>query len=48
MITVGVPKETAKGEHRVALNPDVAAQIIKLGAEVRVEKRCRSCRTLHR
>jgi len=38
MITVGVPKETAKGEHRVALNPDVAAQIIKLGAEVRVEK----------
>jgi len=38
MITVGVPKETAKGEHRVALNPDIAAQIIKLGAEVRVEK----------
>lgn len=38
MIIVGVPKETVKGEKRVALNPDIAAQIIKLGAEVRIEK----------
>ncbi|MCC5927279.1 MAG: Re/Si-specific NAD(P)(+) transhydrogenase subunit alpha [Bacteroidetes bacterium] len=38
MIIVGVPKETVKGEKRVALNPDIAAQIMKLGAEVRIEK----------
>ncbi|MCH8496125.1 MAG: Re/Si-specific NAD(P)(+) transhydrogenase subunit alpha, partial [Balneolales bacterium] len=37
MIIVGVPKETAAGEHRVALNPDIAAQIAKLGAKVQIE-----------
>jgi H+-translocating NAD(P) transhydrogenase subunit alpha len=38
MIKVGVPKETANGEYRVALNPDIAANIIKLGAIVQIEK----------
>lgn len=38
MIIVGVPKETVAGENRVAINPDVAAQLIKLGAKVQVEK----------
>jgi H+-translocating NAD(P) transhydrogenase subunit alpha len=38
MVIVGVPKETVAGENRVAINPDVAAQLIKLGAKVQVEK----------
>jgi NAD(P) transhydrogenase subunit alpha len=38
MIKVGVPKETANGEFRVALNPDIAASIVKLGASVQIEK----------
>jgi len=38
MVLVGVPKETIQGEFRVALNPDVAAQLIKLGVKVQVEK----------
>jgi len=38
MVIVGVPKETVAGEHRVALNPDVTAQLIKLGAKVNIEK----------
>jgi len=38
MVLVGVPKETVQGEFRVALNPDVAAQLIKLGVKVQVEK----------
>lgn len=35
---VGVPKETVLGEYRVALNPDVAAQLIKMGVKVQVQK----------
>ncbi len=38
MVLVGVPKETVQGEHRVALNPDVAAQLIKMGLKVQVQK----------
>lgn len=35
---VGVPKELFPGEMRVALNPDVAGQLIRKGFEVLVEK----------
>ena len=35
---ISVPKETAEFEHRVALSPDVAAQLIKKGHEVWIEK----------
>lgn len=38
MVVVGVPKETVAGENRVAVNPDVAAQLINAGARVQVEK----------
>lgn len=34
---IGIPAETAAGESRVALTPDVAAKIQKLGFEVRCE-----------
>ena len=34
---VGVPKETAAGERRVALVPDAAGKLVKAGFEVRVE-----------
>jgi proton-translocating NAD(P)+ transhydrogenase subunit alpha len=34
---VGVPKETAPGEHRVALVPDVVAKLAQRGVEVVVE-----------
>ena len=34
---IGVPKETAEGEHRVALVPDVVAKLTKAGHEVVVE-----------
>jgi len=37
MALIGVPKEIVAGEHRVALNPDVTAQLIKLGATVQIE-----------
>ena len=37
-VRVGVPKETTPGERRVALVPDVAARLIKLGAEVLVQR----------
>lgn len=37
MVLIGVPKETVAGEHRVALNPDITAQLIKLGATVQIE-----------
>ncbi len=36
-LVVGVPKETAPGERRVALVPDVVRQLVKAGHEVRVE-----------
>lgn len=36
-LVVGVPKETAPGERRVALAPDSAARLVRAGAEVRVE-----------
>src|SRR4029453_319643 len=34
---IGVPKETAEGEHRVALVPDVVKALIAKGVEVAVE-----------
>lgn len=36
--TIGVPAETAEGEQRVALVPDVAARLIKKGMRVVMEK----------
>ena len=35
---IGVPRETAPGERRVALVPDVAARLVKAGFEVVVER----------
>ncbi len=35
--SVGIPAETAAGERRVALVPDVVARLVKQGAEVAVE-----------
>ncbi|HMW34401.1 MAG TPA: Re/Si-specific NAD(P)(+) transhydrogenase subunit alpha [bacterium] len=37
-MVIGIPKETAAGENRVAVTPDTAAKLIKMGFEVRVEK----------
>lgn len=37
-IKVAVPKETAAGERRVAMEPGVAAKLVKLGVEVLMEK----------
>ena len=37
-MNIGVPKETFKGETRVALVPGSVAKLVKLGAEVQVEK----------
>ncbi len=37
-ITVAVPKETAAGEKRVALVPDVVSRLVKSGVRVNVEK----------
>ncbi|MEM1042784.1 MAG: Re/Si-specific NAD(P)(+) transhydrogenase subunit alpha [Bacteroidota bacterium] len=37
-VTIGVPRETARGEHRVALTPDVAARLAKAGYTVAVER----------
>jgi NAD(P) transhydrogenase subunit alpha len=36
-LTIGIPKETAAGEKRVATVPDVVAKLIKLGFAVAVE-----------
>lgn len=36
-LVVGVPKETAAGEKRVATVPDVVAKLVKLGFQVAVE-----------
>lgn len=38
MLSVGVPRETKIGEHRVGLTPHVAADLTALGVEVRVER----------
>lgn len=35
---IGVPRESAAGERRVALTPDVVQRLVKLGAEVVVER----------
>ena len=35
---ISIPKESFKGEKRVALTPDSAVQIMKLGHELRIEK----------
>ena len=35
-LRIGVPKETAPGEKRVATVPDVVEKLIKLGFAVRV------------
>ncbi len=37
-VTIGVPAETAPGEHRVALTPDVADRLAKIGYAVAVER----------
>lgn len=37
-ISIGVPKETAEGEHRVAAIPDVVSRYIKKGHSVLVER----------
>ena len=36
-IQIGVPKELASGERRVALVPDIAAALVKNGLKVAVE-----------
>ncbi|MBT5774711.1 MAG: alanine dehydrogenase, partial [Dehalococcoidia bacterium] len=36
--SVGVPAETKIGEHRVGLTPQLAADIVSMGVEVRVER----------
>ena len=38
MTSVGVPKETAPGERRVALTPDAAGRLAKAGVTVVVER----------
>ena len=35
---IGVPKETAQGERRVALVPEVVAKLVEAGHEVLVER----------
>ena len=35
---IGVPKETAPGERRVALVPDSVARLVKSGHEVQIER----------
>ena len=37
-VTIGVPRETRPGEHRVALSPEMAARLRKEGYEVLVER----------
>jgi len=37
-MNIGVPKETAANERRVALTPDVAGRLVKAGFSVRVER----------
>jgi NAD(P) transhydrogenase subunit alpha len=37
-VVIGVPKETVKNENRVALSPDTASKLIKLGFEILIEK----------
>jgi NAD(P) transhydrogenase subunit alpha len=37
-VQIGVPKETFAGERRVAMMPDAAARLVKVGAECLVEK----------
>ena len=37
-MVVGVPKETAAGERRVALVPDIAGRLAKAGFDVLVER----------
>lgn len=38
MTSVGIPRETAPGERRVALTPDAAARLVKAGVAVVVER----------
>ena len=40
---IGVPKETAAGEKRVATVPEVVEKLIKLGFKVAVRIRRRGC-----
>lgn len=37
MVHVAVPKESAPGERRVALTPEVVARLVKEGCAVRLE-----------
>ncbi|MGI6733759.1 MAG: hypothetical protein ACOX4J_06285 [Anaerovoracaceae bacterium] len=43
---IGVPKEIMHGELRVSAIPETVAKLIEGGAEVLVEKVCRSGRSL--
>ena len=37
-LVVGVPKESLPGEERVAMNPTLAAKLIKNGATVKIQE----------
>lgn len=37
---VGIPKESYKGEKRVAVSPEGVKKLIKLGYQVKVQKDC--------
>jgi len=37
-VVIGVPKEILSGENRVAIVPEIASKLIKLGFEVQIEK----------
>ena len=37
-VTIGIARETAPGERRVALTPETCTKFIKAGAQVRVER----------
>ena len=37
-VRIGVPRERAKGERRVAITPEIAAKLAGLGAEVLIER----------
>ena len=37
-VTIGVPRETAPGERRVALTPETARKLATAGARIRIER----------
>jgi len=38
MLVLAVPKERTVGERRIALVPEIAKRLIKLGVELRIEQ----------